>query len=321
MMSDLPRFVQFNEEGPREGFQIENKIYPLEQRARLIEMLADSGLTRIQVASFVSPRAVPTMADAEDLFMAVKRRAAVRYTGLWLNEQGFEKAASVPAVDIDPRLMFYTTDGFSIRNNNRSMAEFRDDQIRWLDLYQQRGLDLESVYIITAFGCNLGGDVPVSTLTEVVRFVLDLCARRGIEVPQIFLADTVGWANPESIKQRVGAVRDLAPNARIGLHLHDTRGLGPANFYAALQMGVDLFDASVAGLGGCPFAGHGDYVAAGNICTEDMVFMCHELGIETGIDLEKLIAAALYAEEIIGRQLAGRIMHSGSLARYRKRAD
>jgi isopropylmalate/homocitrate/citramalate synthase len=129
----------------------------------------------------------------------------------------------------------------------------------------------------------------------------------------------VGWANPEEIKRRIEAVRDTAPGVRLGLHLHDTRGLGAANFYAALQMGVDLFDCSVAGLGGCPFAGHKNSNAAGNICTEDMVFMCHELGIETGIDLEKLIAAAGLTEEIIGRTLPGKIMHSGPLSTLRKR--
>ncbi len=316
-MSDIPKRVQFNEEGPREGFQFEKVHYPLRQRAALVDRLSDTGLNRIQVASFVSPRAVPTMADAKDLFAAIKPREGVRYTALWLNKRGFESAAAVPQVTLDPRLLFYTTDGFSIRNNNRSAAEMRDEQADWLDLYRERGLELESAYIMTAFGCNFDGDVPLSAVTDLVVWIRDQCTGRGIGLPQIFLADTVGWANPEDIKRRVGAVRELVPEARIGLHLHDTRGLGAANVYAALEMGVDLFDSSVAGLGGCPFAGHGHATAAGNICTEDMVFLCHEMGIETGVDLDKLIDAACYAEEIIGRPLAGRIMHSGSLNQYR----
>lgn len=318
-MSDFPRFVQFNEEGPREGFQFEKKHYPLDQRARLIDMLSRTGLRRVQVASFVSPKAVPTMADARELFEAIKPVQGVRHTALWLNRKGFETAAAIPQVDLDPRLLFYTTDGFSRRNNKMSAVEMCDAQRDWLDLYLARGLSLESAYIMTAFGCNFEGEVPLSAVTDLVKWIVALCAERAVPLPEIFLADTVGWANPRAIQERVGAVRELVPDARIGLHLHDTRGLGAANVYAALEMGVDLFDASVAGLGGCPFAGHGSHSAAGNICTEDMVFLCREMGIETGIDLEALIEAARYAEEIIGRPLAGRIMHSGSLAAYRER--
>jgi isopropylmalate/homocitrate/citramalate synthase len=129
------------------------------------------------------------------------------------------------------------------------------------------------------------------------------------------LADTVGWANPEDIRRRIGAVRDMRPDAKLGLHLHDTRGVGAANFYAALEMGVDLFDSSVAGLGGCPFANHANSQGAGNICTEDMAFMCEEMGVATGIDLDRLIEAALLAERIIGRPLTGKLMHSGRLRR------
>ncbi|MDP6344091.1 MAG: hydroxymethylglutaryl-CoA lyase, partial [Alphaproteobacteria bacterium] len=173
-------------------------------------------------------------------------------------------------------------------------------------------------YIMTAFGCNFGGPVPLEAVTDLVKWVIDLCADRKVPLPAMYLADTVGWANPEDLKRRIGAVRELVPDARIGLHLHDTRGLGAANVYAALEMGVDLFDASVAGLGGCPFAGHGSAMGAGNICTEDMVFLCQEMGIETGIDLDALIEAALLAEDVIGRPLNGRIMHAGSLEKYRK---
>jgi len=156
--------------------------------------------------------------------------------------------------------------------------------------------------------------VPLSVVTDHIRWLVDACADRGVSLPAVYLADTMGWAHPEEIKRRIGAVREIVPDARIGLHLHDTRGVGGANVYAALQMGVRLFDSSVAGLGGCPFAGHKHGGAAGNICTEDMVFMCQELGIETGIDLEVLIEAARLAERIIGRALSGHVMHSGSLA-------
>jgi len=316
-MADYPRFVHFHEEGPREGFQMEPRAYPLAERAALIDALGETGLTRIQVASFVNPKAVPNMADAEALFAAIRPREGVRHTALWLNRKGFERAAGVPQVDLDARLLFYTTDGFSRLNNNRTAAEMRDEQADWLDLYLARGLALESAYIMTAFGCNFDGPVAVAAVTDLARWVGDLCADRAVPLPAMFLADTVGWANPDEVKRRVAALRETLPGVRVGLHLHDTRGLGAANVLAALEVGVDLFESSVGGLGGCPFAGHGDGTAAGNICTEDMVFLCHELGIETGIDLDALIEAARLAERIIGRPLAGRLMHSGSLSAYR----
>ncbi len=316
-MSDLPKFVEFHEEGPREGFQSEPKLYPLAQRAELVDALSETGLRHIQVASFVNPKTVPAMADAADLFAAIKRREGVRHTALWLSERGFESAAATPGVDLTGLLILYTTDTFCRSNNNCTVAEMRARAAGWLAAYDRHGVALEQVYILTAFGCQMEGEVPVESVLDNVRFVQDLCASTDRPMPKIYLADTVGWANPEEIKRRVGAVRELAPEARIGTHLHDTRGLGAANFYAALEIGVDLFDSSVAGLGGCPFSAHGDMSAAGNICTEDMVLMCHEMGIETGIDLDALIEAARLAERIIGRTLSGRSMHSGSISAAR----
>jgi hydroxymethylglutaryl-CoA lyase len=318
-MSDLPKRVEFHEEGPREGFQIEPRIYPVAQRAALVEALAETGLKAIQVASFVSPKAVPQMADTETLFEAIRRRPDVRYEAIWLNEQGFRRARATPGVDLSGKISLYTSDAFAKRNNNCTAAEMRDRVLRWLDLYAEAGLAIERALVMTAFGCNYEGEIaPERPVAELV-WAHRVCAERGIRLPKVYLADTMGWANPVSVRRLVGMLRDALPDTRVGLHLHDTRGLGPANVLAALEMGVDLFDSSVAGLGGCPFAGHGDARGAGNICTEDMVFLCHEMGIETGVDLEKLIEAARLAERIIGRPLSGRIMHAGSLATYRMR--
>jgi hydroxymethylglutaryl-CoA lyase len=316
-MSKLPKRVEFHEEGPREGFQIEKKIYPLADRVALVEALAETGLTHIQVASFVNPKKVPAMADTEQLFGAIKKKPGVQYTGLWLNEQGFLRAKATPGVDLKGKLSYYASDRFAMMNNNCSAAEMRERSLRWLDLYEQSGIKLDSALVMVAFGCNIQGDVPIAAVTDTVRWLDGVLKQRQLHLPKLYLADTVGWANPESIKQRVAAVREVMPEARIGLHLHDTRGLGGANFYAALEMGVDLFDSSVAGLGGCPFCGNDHGSAAGNICTEDMVFLCHELGIETGIDLDKLIEASRLAERIIGRTLTGKIMHAGSLDKFR----
>ncbi|MBV1884559.1 MAG: hydroxymethylglutaryl-CoA lyase [Pseudomonadales bacterium] len=312
-MSELPKFVEFHEEGPREGFQSEKKLFSLEERVGLIDALSDTGLKQIQVASFVSPKAVPAMADAADLFGAIKRTEGVRYTGLWLNENGFERAAAAPKVDLDGVFCLYTSEPFCKSNNNCSIEDMRQKQIGWLDAYARHGVSLDVVYILTAFGCNMQGEIPLEVVVENVEFIHALCAERNLKIPTIYLADTMGWANPVEVKKRVGLVQKMAPDSRIGMHIHDTRGMGAANFFAALEMGVDLFDSSIAGLGGCPFGCFADMTAAGNICTEDMVLMCHELGIETGIDLTKLIEAARMAETIIGRSLMGRVMHTGTL--------
>lgn len=316
----LPKVVEFHEEGPREGFQIEKTIFPIEQRAELIDLLSETGLKQVQVGSFVSPEHVPQMADTDELFRRIRRRAGVRHTALWLNEKGFRRAQAVPGVDLEARLLFYASDAFSQTNNNCSAAEMRERQRAWVRLYKAQGLEVESAYVMAAFGCNFEGEIAQERVLDDFRFVLRLAEEEEIPVPALMIADTMGWGNPEAVKRMIGALRELAPQARIGMHIHDTRGLGIANLHAALEMGVDLFDSSVAGLGGCPFAGHGAARAAGNVCTEDAVFLCHELGIETGIDLDRLIEAAVMAERIIGAPLMGRVMHSGGLDRFRRTA-
>lgn len=316
-MSDFPKFVEFHEEGPREGFQIEKTIYPIEERIELINLLSETGLKNIQVGSFVSPKYVPQMMDTGELFQRIRRQNGVKYTALWLNEQGFRKALSGHNVDIKAQLLFYSSDSFSRKNNNLSALEMREKQRHWVRLYKEEGLPVERAYVMAAFGCNFEGNIPKERVLDDFRFILDLAEEEKIPVPDLMLADTMGWGNPDSVKRLIGGLRDIAPEARIGMHIHDTRGLGIANLHAALSMGVDLFDSSVAGLGGCPFADHGNSRAAGNVCTEDAVFLCHELGIETGIDLDKLITAARRAETIIGAPLMGRVMHSGGLDKYR----
>lgn len=318
-MPDFPSHVEFREEGPREGFQIEREIFPIEDRVRLINRLSDTGLRSIQVGAFVNPQRVPQMADTRELFEKIDKKPGVSYTALWLNEKGFRQALEVPEISLEPKLLFYASDAFSRANNNCSSAEMQERQRSWIRLYKENHTVPDSAYVMAAFGCNIEGEIPVSRVLEIFRYIVDLCREEDVALPNLFLADTMGWGNPESVKRLVGEVRDLAPEARIGMHIHDTRGLGISNFYAAMSMGVDLFESSVAGLGGCPFADHGSSVAAGNVCTEDAVFLCHELGIETGIDLEALVDAARLAEEIIGRPLFGRVMHSGF--RRRKQAD
>jgi hydroxymethylglutaryl-CoA lyase len=316
-MSDLPAHVHIHEEGPREGIQIEPASLTVEQKVGFIEALAETGVRQIDCVSFVNPKRVPTMADADEVARALRKKAGVRYTGLWLNQQGLERALALP-LDVVGSIRMTASETFSVRNTNRTIAQTEDEQRSWLSTYRQFGVPLEWGYVMTAFGCSFEGEVPIANVVAMVERIVGLAAEFDCSLKGVYLADTVGFATPADIERRIGAVRERWPELKIGLHLHDTRGTGMANVYAALRMGVDQFDSSVAGLGGCPFAEHRG--AAGNVCTEDVVFMCHEMGISTGIDLEALIACARMAEDLFGHSLPGKVMHAGSLARFRHAA-
>ena len=317
-MSDLPKSVRINEEGPREGFQIEKGPISTVRKVELIDALSETGLKQIQVVSFVSPKAVPQMADAEEVVAGFKRKPGVRYTALWLNEKGLVRALATKRLDIEGSLSLTASEKFLKRNQNRTLAENVQAQHSIVGMYKEHGVPVDRGSIMAAFGCNFEGDIPVTTLLEIIQEMLEIAEQHQIKIKTISLADTMAWATPASIKRVVGAVRERFPDLTINLHLHDTRGMGIANAYAGLEMGVASFDAAVAGLGGCPFAAHAG--AAGNVCTEDLVFMCDEMGIETGVDLEKLIEAARLAEDIVGHPLPGSVMKGGSLKRLRAQA-
>ena len=316
-MSDLPRTVEIHEEGPREGFQIEPGPITTERKIELIDALSETGLKRIQIASFVNPKRVPGWADAEAVVSGIERRDGVRYTALWLNEKGLERAISLKdRLSLRGTISLCTSEPFIRRNQNRDLAENNRVQHAQIAIFKANGIPVESISMMAVFGCNFAGDIPVATVIDRVKEGFEIAAAHGLTIKSLSLADTMAWATPASIKRVLGAVRERWPDLRINLHLHDTRGLGIANAYAGLEMGVTSFDASVAGLGGCPFAGHKG--AAGNVCTEDLVFMCEEMGIATGVDVEKLIAAAQLAEKIVGHPLPGSVMRGGTLGKYRQ---
>lgn len=314
-MSDMPKSVHINEEGPREGFQIESGAIPTARKIELIEALSETGLKRMQIVSFVNPKRVPGMADAEDVVRGFKPKPGVDYTALWLNEKGLERARATGKLTLEGKISIYASEKFSIKNNNRTTAQEFEYARRVLESYIEHGIPVERGSIASAFGCNYQGDIPVQTIMDILRRIFDLAEEYGIELKELSFADTMAWATPVQIKRLIGAVREKYPDQRLNLHLHDTRGMGIANAYAGLEMGVDMFDASVAGLGGCPFAGHKG--AAGNVCTEDLVFMCEEMGIATGIDLERLIECARLAEDIVGHRLPGSVKLGGSLGKLR----
>ena len=317
-MSDLPQFVQINEEGPREGFQFEKGPIATSRKVELIDALSATGLNHIQTVSFVNPRRVPGMADAEEVAASFARKPGVAYTGLWLNEKGLERAIACGRLDLTGTISLTASEPFLQRNQNRSLADNIAMQHNMMRIYKAHGVPVERGSIMAAFGCNFAGDIPVDTVLEIAEEIVGIAEEHDIDLQVISLADTMAWATPRSIKRLVGAVRERFPLLDIALHLHDTRGMGIANAYAGLEMGVGIFDSAVAGLGGCPFAAHKG--AAGNVCTEDLVFMCEEMGIETGVDLAALIEAARLAEDIVGHPLPGSVKMGGSLTALRGRA-
>ncbi len=307
-MSDLPSSVRIHEEGPREGFQIEKAAIATQRKVEFIEALAESGLQQIDCVSYVNPERVPGMKDADEVARSIHRSPGVRYTGLWLNKKGLHRALQLP-LDVVGAIRITASNTFSIKNTGMTIDQTIEEQRDWLAIYRENKVAVEWGYVMTAFGCNFEGEVPLAQVLKMTETLLTLADESEIKLKGIYLADTVGHGTPKSMEQRIGALRERWPDLKVGLHLHDTRGTGLANAYAALRMGVDQFDSSCAGLGGCPFAGHKG--AAGNICTEDLVYMCHEMGIETGIDLARLVDCAQMAERIVGHPLPGKVMRAG----------
>jgi hydroxymethylglutaryl-CoA lyase len=306
-MTMRPRNITVSEVGPRDGLQIEQRLLPAEQKIALIDRLSATGLTRIEVSSFVHPKVVPQLADAEAVFGGITRRPGVRYAGLVMNARGAERAV-VAEVD-DVKTGIAVSDSF----NELNIRMTTEQGIRALAEIAAvvKGTNSRIVGgIATAFGCPYEGPVPI----ENVHRLFEQLA--GVGSPVIYLADTTGMANPASIARTVESLRTRWPDQKIGLHLHNTRGLGLANALAGLDLGIVDFESSVGGLGGCPFAPR----AVGNICTEDFVHMAHEMGIETGIDLDALLGVAAFTQETVGRALPGMVMKAGKASERHDKA-
>jgi hydroxymethylglutaryl-CoA lyase len=318
-MSDLPRSVRITEEGPREGFQIAPTPVPTAEKIALVDALSATGAPRIQVASFVSPRRVPGWADADAVVAGFAPRAGVAYTALWFNPQGLMRALGFrERLSLHGSITVAASEAFSLKNLNRDRAGQIAAMRTNIAEHQAAGVPVTRASVQAAFGCNFAGEITPAQAIAAVSDVMALAQETGCAIERISLADTMGWANPLSIERVVGEVRARWPAQKLSLHLHDTRGLGISNAYAALRMGVDEFDAAVGGAGGCPFAGHPG--APGNIATEELVLLCEEMGIATGIDIDALIAAGHLAERILGRTLPSALLRGGSLTAFRAKA-
>ncbi|KAB2331418.1 hydroxymethylglutaryl-CoA lyase [Bacillus mesophilum] len=288
--------IDICEVGPRDGLQNEKKLLSTEVKAELITRLIDAGIRNIEAVSFVNPKVVPQMADAEELLKLLPKREDVRYGGLVLSRSGLERAIQT---DVDfLHVALTTSDSFNLRNAKRTV----DQAVNELSKVIQEGAETTkgvSGVLGTAFGCPFEGEVPLAkVLTVAEKFLSAGCS-------EITLADTTGMANPIQVQSVVTAFyNQFGQDLSLGLHFHNTRGLGLANILAGYQSGVRRFDSSIAGLGGCPFAPK----AVGNACTEDMVNMFHGMGISTGTELDQLIDTAKWLENHMERPLDGMLM-------------
>jgi isopropylmalate/homocitrate/citramalate synthase len=318
-MSDLPSTVDVHEEGPREGFQIEPGPISTADKIRLIEALAETGLKHIQVCSFVNPKVVPSWADAEAVVAGFAAQPGIDYTALWFNAAGLERALAFrDKLKVAGAIALTASEGFTRKNLHRSHAENVEAMRKQTALHLSHGVPVNRIGVMAAFGCNYQGDIAPAQVIRTLEDGLAIAAEAGTEITLFSLADTMGWATPARIERVLGDVRARWPDKQLALHLHDTRGLAVANAHAGLRMGVRQFDSTVGGLGGCPFAGQKG--AAGNICTEELVMLCEEMGIRTGVDLDRLIEVGRLAETIVGHQLPSELIHAGSLDAFRRKA-
>jgi hydroxymethylglutaryl-CoA lyase len=297
-LATLPARVSIREVGPRDGLQNEDVILTTAQKIALINCLSDSGLEYIEVGSFVHPRAVPQMADTAEVFARIERHADIVYSAIAPNRKGAQRALDADADAI--QVFLSTSESHNQSNVNMSIAESLDQAAEIAQLVRAAGKLFDAVLSVV-FGCPFEGDVPITRVLDIANRLIDMGAQ------QITLGDTTGMAHPRLVQEVCLAFADRFPHVPIRFHPHSARGAGLANVLAALQVGVTRFDASVGGIGGCPFAPG----APGNVCTEDMAHMFHEMGIATGIKLPNVLNCARNLEALLGHEVPGQTIKAG----------
>lgn len=297
----LPSSVQIVEVGPRDGLQNEQARVQTPNKIGFVDRLTEAGHTRIEVSAFVSPKWVPQMADAAEVFAGITRKKGVRYSALVPNLAGLERAR---AAEVDEIAIFAAaSESFSQRNINQTIDESLATYTLVCDEARRAGLPVRG-YVSTAFGCPFEGVVPPAKVAEVSARLLE------IGVFEVAISDTIGIAHPGQVPEVVGEVTKRVPLSQVALHFHDTRGTALVNVLAALELGVTTFDASAGGLGGCPYAPG----AAGNLATEDLLYMLDGLMIETGVRLEAVMEASRGIEPLLGHPLPSRVVQAANAA-------
>jgi hydroxymethylglutaryl-CoA lyase len=298
MFDQLPERVSVYEVSPRDGLQNEARPLPLAAKVRLVEALVACGLQRIELTSFVSPRWVPQLADAEQLIESVRAPPGVTFSALCPNAKGLERARAVGLQEI--AIFLSASETHNKKNTNKTLEQSFQTFEEVVPLALSAKMRVRA-YVSTVWGCPYEGDVDPRRSLEITRHLL------GLGCYQVSLGDTIGVGTPLVTRRICELFLTEFPAARLALHFHDTRGTALANALVGLELGIRDFDASVAGLGGCPYAPG----AAGNLATEDLVYMLEGMGVATGVDLEKLIEAGAVAEALIGRPLPGKVHQAG----------
>jgi len=290
----IAKNIQIVEVGPRDGLQNEKIWVETETKIALIEKLADAGLTKIEAASFVSPKWVPQMKDAFDVLSGIDRRPGVTYPVLTPNLKGFERALEAGVTEV--AVFGAASEAFSQKNINCSISESVERFRPVLEAAQKNSVRVRG-YISCVLGCPYQGEVPLENVVNLAEKMIEMGCY------EISLGDTIGIGTPLQAKKMVETVAEKVPVSNLALHFHDTRGQALANIYACLEIGVSVIDASVSGLGGCPYA----QGASGNVATEDVVYMLHGIGIKTGFDIEKLIKTGHFISDVFGRLPQSRV--------------
>lgn len=303
---NLPKQATIVEVGPRDGFQNEYGFIPTEQKIRIIDQLPETGLRRIEATSFVHPKAIPQLADAAEVMAGIAKKEQVRYMALIPNVKGVERALQAGVKEIT--LVVSASESHNKNNVNMSIAESLKALKEVARIALDNGMRIRGT-IATTFGCPFEGRVSPQKVDEIAQEYLTM------GVHEICLADTTGMADPSQVSEIVSKFRDKLKDVEFSLHFHNTRGAGMANVLAALLEGATIFDASICGLGGCPYSPG----ATGNIPTEDMVHMLESMGIDTGVDLFKLIECAKMVRDLLGREIPGQVIKAGAVPWARKK--
>ena len=314
-MTDLvPERVTITDDTMREGLQIESPDIPVSEKLRLLDALGETGAKVISIGSFAHPKWTPSMANIEELAERFVPKPGIRYTAAVFNQKGFERADRFyPKVDVRTRR--YSThveicDSFARRNYNRTQAQQIASMDGTIAAAREADADAGTVTLGSPFGSNFEGAFDLQRRLEFIGLMVDKWHDAGFTVNRLSLSDAMGWNSPHELRRTILTVRETWPEIEtFHLHLHNSRGATIASYYEALQLGVTEFDTSIGGMGGCPYCGNGR--SAGHVPTEDFVDLCHEMGIETGYDLDKLIEAAWVAEEVVGHPLWGHVSKSG----------
>ena len=294
----MSRRIEIVEVGPRDGLQNEQTLFDIDQKLEMIRRLELAGARRMEVVSFVNPKRVPQMAGAEEILAALPHKEGRSRIGLVLNMRGWERCLDAGCDEAN--VVVCATDGFGIRNQGASVDEQITTLANIMGVRRKEDPPV-SMTVSVAFGCPFDGEVPEERVVEIVKAAADM------RVAEIALADTIGVADPWTVRRRIELARKAAGKIPLRLHFHDTRNTGLANAFAGVEAGVDILDASVGGLGGCPFAPN----ATGNIGTEDLVYMLQRAGYETGYDLDQLIEIGQWASDLLGKRVASSVAKAG----------